>query len=215
MIAAGMFQFYLDLSMFIVSLCSVYLYIVIFWHYLRLTIKSLDCNILHTATTFLTSMPVHTGKGGILFPHPKRNIIRKIIFTCAVMLKKKHVRRTVTETRSHFRSFLTTCRNIEESNTRLKVDVQYASKQTWIQNRMSSLNKNMSDPVAALTHQISCWTVLRHLVDKTNRILEEVLQARHVSNMRKTTRTNSKYWKTVREVMAIEHLTACYLQEPW
>ena len=86
-----MFQFYSGPNLFIVSLCSVYLDIVIFWHYLRLTIKSLDCNILHTAATFLTSMPVHTGKGGILFPHPERNIIRKIIFTCAVTPKKKAV----------------------------------------------------------------------------------------------------------------------------
>ena len=113
--------------------------------------------------------------------------------------KERHLRRTVTETRSHFRSFPTTCWNLEESNTRVnfkrRCTVRVEANMDLIQTRMSSLNQNMSDPVAALTHQISCWTVLRHLVDKTNRILEEVLQARHVSKHEENHKSYSKYWK--------------------
>ena len=56
-----------------------------------------DWQILHTAATFLASMPIHTGKGGILFPHPERNIIRKICYVRRYA-KRRHLQRTVTET---------------------------------------------------------------------------------------------------------------------
>ena len=88
-IAPRMFnKFYLDLSilMSLIVFVKIYLFCILFCFGATFA-QQIACQILHTAATFLTSTPVHTGKGGILSLHPECIRMQhhpQDIVTCAV-----------------------------------------------------------------------------------------------------------------------------------
>ena len=108
-----------------------------------------DWQILHTAATFLAY-----GERRNPFPTPRTQHHPQDILRAPLLKKKAFAKDRHRNYRNNFRSFPT---NLLKSRgiTRFYVDVR--------------IEANV-DSVAASTHQISCWTVLRNLVDKTNRI---------------------------------------------